>query len=91
MKHLKKFNEDNEWVGPEETFIYNSDWNLNFFDYRGIKMVDGEKYEVYSMHKQDYEGWKIISGRMEEKTDGIARYSFGISPRQYKQLKTYLK
>ena len=70
------------------TFVYNSEWNLDFYKERNIKMIDGEEYILSDITKQDYKGWKVISGKMQKTGDkGSAKYALAISPKEYKQLK----
>ncbi len=74
-----------------QKFIYNSEWNLDFYKERDIKMIDGEEYELSDITKQDYKGWKVIGGKMHKDGEGDARYALATSPREYSQLKKYLK
>jgi hypothetical protein len=81
MKNLKRFNENLY----RSKFIYNSDWNLDFFNERDIKMINGEEYELSDVTKEDYKGWKIIGGKMKEE-EVVMQYAIAISPREYSQL-----
>jgi hypothetical protein len=77
-------NEDDRIIGE---FIYDSEWDLGFFNYRDIKMVDGEKYTIFRVERRDYEGWVVIGGIMKSNEFGLNRYAFIISPKEFKILK----
>jgi hypothetical protein len=88
IKRIDENKTDDRLIGE---FIYNSDWDLNFFDDRNIKMVNGNKYRILKVERSDYQGWVVITGEMESLEHGINNYAFIISPKEFKLLKDKIK